>query len=54
VSKGQESLSCRVKCHIKRSYPSAHLPDPILSREDQIDPEREALLADSVGLAQLR
>jgi RNA polymerase sigma-70 factor (ECF subfamily) len=31
----------------------AHLPDPILSREDQINPEREALLADSVGLALL-
>src|SRR5215467_4212556 len=29
----------------------AHLPDPIISRED--DPEREALLADSVGLALL-
>ena len=31
----------------------AHMPDPILSREDEIDPEREALLADSVGLALL-
>lgn len=28
-------------------------PDPILSREDQSDPEREALVADSVGLALL-
>src|SRR6516162_6438408 len=27
----------------------AHMPDPILSREDGIDPEGEALLADSVG-----
>ena len=31
----------------------AHMPDPILSREDGIDPEGEALLADSVGLALL-
>ena len=31
----------------------AHMPDPILSREDGIDPEREALLANSVGLALL-
>lgn len=31
----------------------AHVPDPILSREDGIDPERQALLADSVGLALL-
>lgn len=29
------------------------LPDPILSREDAISPEREAVLADSVGLALL-
>jgi RNA polymerase sigma factor (sigma-70 family) len=31
----------------------AHLPDPVVSREDEIDPEREALMADSVGLALL-
>ena len=30
-----------------------HLPDPIVSREEGIDPEHEALLADSVGLAML-
>jgi RNA polymerase sigma factor (sigma-70 family) len=30
-----------------------HLPDPIVSREDEGDPEHEALLADSVGLALL-
>ena len=30
-----------------------HLPDPIVSREDGIDPEHEVLLADSVGLAML-
>jgi RNA polymerase sigma factor (sigma-70 family) len=31
----------------------AHLPDSIVSSEDQVDPEHEALLADSVGLALL-
>ncbi|MGH3753581.1 MAG: sigma-70 family RNA polymerase sigma factor [Pseudonocardiaceae bacterium] len=31
----------------------AHLPDPIVSRADGVDPEYEALLADSVGLALL-
>jgi RNA polymerase sigma factor (sigma-70 family) len=31
----------------------AHVPDPIVSLEDGIDPEHQALLADSVGLALL-
>src|SRR5687767_7752518 len=31
----------------------ARLPDPIVDRADGIDPEHEALLADSVGLALL-
>ncbi len=31
----------------------AHLPEPIVNRADGIDPEHEALLADSVGLALL-
>jgi RNA polymerase sigma-70 factor (ECF subfamily) len=30
-----------------------HVPEPILSRPDAIDPEQQALLADSVGLALL-
>src|SRR3954452_9899841 len=30
-----------------------HLPQPIVSRPDGLDPEHEALLADSVGLALL-
>src|ERR687895_628628 len=30
-----------------------HMPDPIVSGEDGIDPEQEALLGDSVGLALL-
>jgi RNA polymerase sigma-70 factor (ECF subfamily) len=28
-----------------------HVPDPIVSREDEVDPEHETLLAESVGLA---
>jgi RNA polymerase sigma factor (sigma-70 family) len=28
-----------------------HIPDPVVCREDEVDPEREALFADSVGLA---
>src|SRR5918994_4042164 len=31
----------------------AHVPDPIIDREDAADPEHAALLADSVGLALL-
>jgi RNA polymerase sigma-70 factor, ECF subfamily len=30
-----------------------HVPEPIVSREEGLDPEQEALLADSVGLALL-
>ncbi len=30
-----------------------HLPDPIVASEDSVDPEHEAVLADSVGLALL-
>ncbi len=41
----------------RRSHPEeplpVHLPDPIISREGTADPEHEALLADSVGLALL-
>jgi len=32
---------------------SVHLPDPIVSNENGVDPEHQALLADSVGLALL-
>src|ERR687897_1808473 len=30
-----------------------HVPDPFVTREDAVDPEEEALLADSVGMALL-
>src|SRR5262245_27175725 len=36
----------------EESFPT-HMPDPIVDRADGIDPEHEALLADSVGLALL-
>src|SRR5207342_478987 len=35
------------------SLDDTHLPDPIVSPEDGTDPEQEALLGDSVGLAML-
>src|SRR3954466_2662517 len=38
----------------RREQPlGTHVPEPIVSREDDVDPEQEALLADSVGLALL-
>jgi RNA polymerase sigma-70 factor (ECF subfamily) len=41
----------------RRTHPQepldVHVPDPIVSRDDSFDPEREAVLADSVGLALL-
>ena len=38
----------------RREEPAeTHMPEPIISREDGMDPEHEALLADSVGLAML-
>ena len=33
--------------------PEARMPDPIVDREDEIDPEHQALLADGIGLALL-
>ncbi|HUA45144.1 MAG TPA: sigma-70 family RNA polymerase sigma factor [Solirubrobacteraceae bacterium] len=33
--------------------PDTHVPDPVVSFSDGVDPEHEALLADSVGLALL-
>jgi RNA polymerase sigma factor (sigma-70 family) len=39
---------------VRREQPlSPHLPDPIVDPTDGVDPEHEALLADSVGLALL-
>jgi RNA polymerase sigma factor (sigma-70 family) len=39
---------------VRREEPlGVHVPDPIVSRDDETDPEHQALLADSVGLALL-
>ena len=39
---------------VRREQPlSPHLPDPIVDPADGVDPEHEAMLADSVGLAML-
>ncbi len=47
-------MTCCAHAKSRREEPlEAHVPDPIVSREDGIDPEHEALLADSVGLALL-
>src|SRR5262245_53029234 len=37
----------------EESLDDVHMPEPIISRADGVDPEQEALLADSVGLALL-
>ncbi|MGH2955053.1 MAG: RNA polymerase sigma factor SigJ [Solirubrobacterales bacterium] len=41
------------KSHREESLDATHVPEPIVSHEDGVDPEHEALLADSVGLALL-
>ncbi len=38
---------------VRREQPLVHMPEPIVDRTDGTDPEHEALLADSVGLALL-
>jgi RNA polymerase sigma-70 factor (ECF subfamily) len=43
----------RVRKRRREEPLDAHLPEPIVDRADGIDPEHEALLADSVGLALL-
>src|SRR5205085_10102743 len=54
------TVVARVCLDMLRSRKSRHeeslderVPDPIVSHEEGIDPEQEALLADSVGLALL-
>ena len=50
---GRVALNMLRSRRTRREEPlDAHLPDPIVDRADGIDPEHEALLADSVGLAQ--
>jgi RNA polymerase sigma-70 factor, ECF subfamily len=48
------SLNMLRSRNVRREGPmDVHLPEPIVDRADGIDPEHEALLADSVGLALL-
>jgi RNA polymerase sigma factor (sigma-70 family) len=37
----------------REEFPGARVPDPVVTLSDSLDPEQEALLADSVGLALL-
>ena len=51
---GRVALNMLRSRRTRREEPlDAHLPDPIVDRADGIDPEHEAMLADSVGLALL-
>src|SRR5262245_9116188 len=51
---GRVALNMLCSRKARREVPlDAHLPDPIVDRAGGIDPEHEALLADSVGLALL-
>jgi RNA polymerase sigma-70 factor, ECF subfamily len=51
---GRVSLNMLRSRKARREEPlGVHLPDPILDRADGMNPEHEALLADSVGLALL-
>ncbi|MFH8368555.1 RNA polymerase sigma factor SigJ [Streptomyces sp. NPDC018031] len=43
----------RSRTSLREESLEARIPDPIISREDAVDPEQEVLLADSVGLALL-
>src|ERR671915_1741166 len=51
---GRVALNMLRSRKTRREEPlDAHLPDPIVDRAEGIDPEHEALLADSLGLALL-
>jgi RNA polymerase sigma factor (sigma-70 family) len=51
---GRVSLNMLRSRRVRREEPlGVHLPEPIVDRADGTDPEHEALLADSVGLALL-
>jgi RNA polymerase sigma-70 factor (ECF subfamily) len=48
------SLNMLHSCWTRREGPlDVHVPDPVVSRADRINPEQATLLADSVGLALL-
>src|SRR5688500_6704316 len=47
------SLNMLRSRNVRREEPIVHFPEPIVGRAEGVDPEHEALLADSVGLALL-
>jgi RNA polymerase sigma factor (sigma-70 family) len=50
---GRVSLNMLRSRKVRREEPLVRVPEPIVDRADGVDPEHEALLADSVGLALL-
>ena len=50
---GRVALNMLRSRKTRRDALETHVPDPILSPEEGLDPEQEALLGDSVGLAML-
>jgi RNA polymerase sigma-70 factor (ECF subfamily) len=50
---GRVALNMLRSRRVRREEPLSALPEPIVDRADGTDPEHEALLADSVGLALL-
>ena len=50
---GSASTCCAPGGHAARSFADFHVPDPVVTLSDDVDPEQEALLADSIGLALL-
>src|SRR5688500_7691210 len=50
---GRVALNMLRSRKTRRGALETHVPDPILSPEEGLDPEQEALLGDSVGLAML-
>src|ERR671931_2415181 len=43
----------RARRHRREDFAGAHLPDPLITSGEDLDPEHQVLLADSVGLALL-
>jgi RNA polymerase sigma-70 factor (ECF subfamily) len=50
---GRVCLNILRSRRVRREESSTHVPEPVVTLEDGVDPEQEALMADSVGLALL-
>jgi RNA polymerase sigma-70 factor (ECF subfamily) len=50
---GRVCLNMLRSRRVRREELSVHVPDPVVSLDEEVDPEHEALLAESVGLALL-